>query len=203
MKTIQNNNAFTLVEFLVYLVLSGIVATSIINLFITNSQVHQHQENITTTFQEVRTALSIIAGDIRSAGCDPLKSNTMGFVNDSNDHLDCDSNSIHFTRDITGESDGQAISPDEDICYYLDSDSIIRSDNGDLLVIGDNITNLSFSYFNSDGDDITGEVSSGTYTNIRTVEINITAQSGDADFFTKKANTMSLHTRVKVRNMGL
>lgn len=93
---------FTLVELLVALAMSGVVAAAAIGFFISQQRAHTAQEQVTLMQQNLRTSLDFMTRELRVAGYNPTAQTAtpMGF---STPGL----NTITFTLDFHGlESDG-------------------------------------------------------------------------------------------------
>jgi len=65
---LKNYQGFTLVELLVALAISGIVLTSILQLFSNSQETYSTQEDVAAMQQNVRTAKLFLERDIRMAG---------------------------------------------------------------------------------------------------------------------------------------
>ena len=110
-------SGFTLVEVLVVLVITGILGTGIMSLYINSSKAYETQTLIGEAQQNVRAGLDAIVWDIRMAGYDPTREADAGFVLAGN-------KSLQFTMDVddnagTGAPDGDLSDPEEDVIYRL------------------------------------------------------------------------------------
>jgi len=202
-------NGYTLAELLIYIFLVGVVSSVLYKIFITNSQVQLHQEEIVNLFQELRGTMGIMTREIRMAGFtgndgDP---GSIGFQLDNNPDYNSDNDSIHFTMDLTndantGEPDGDTQDPDEDIIYYLAGTTLIRRNGftGEENVMAENISSLSFVYYDETNTVMTHPL---VLNNIRSVEISIEGQTSRASYLTKEKASRSLTSRVQIRNAGL
>jgi len=204
----KNEKGFTLVELLVYMMLLGIVMTSIYSVFITNMKSHKSQENTMEMVQDLRGSVDIMVREIRMAGFDSQSTAGAGFVDDTDDNYNTDSNSIHFTFDL--DENGATTDANEDINYYVyTSDGITKigrrtASSGSPQPLAEEVSALTFKYYNSSGTELTNTGSSATErAAIRSVEIEITARTGEIDPITKQNKTRTLSTRVRVRNAGL
>jgi type II secretory pathway component PulJ len=193
----------TLVELLVYIALSSIVATGLYSVLISNMNAYDSIETRLTMAQDMRAATSLLNREIRMAGCDPIETGNMGFENNGDDRYNTDANSMHFTRDM--DSDSRSTSIGEEIIYYRNSlnQLIRRADYQGLGVMEDvpimeNVSNLAFTYFQADG--VTPAASLAA---IRIVQAAITAQAEKKDRTSGNTLTKSQTLRVMVRNAGI
>ncbi|MBF0450175.1 MAG: prepilin-type N-terminal cleavage/methylation domain-containing protein [Candidatus Magnetomorum sp.] len=212
-----SNIGFTIVELLVYIALAAIVSAAAMKTYVTNTQVCQSQRGLTEMFQDVRGAMQIMTREIRMAGCDPLGTNTgrthtsddyLGFLNNNNDLLDTDDNSIHFTHDSVSPSDGWAYSPNENIAYYYKTAGTVKTlyrfctISNEEYLLSTNIKELKFEYFDSNGNvfTISNDIDR---TRIRVVKITLTGQTEKPDILSKKLKEQTLTAYVRIRNLDL
>lgn len=199
----EKKDGFTLVELLVYMMLFGIVLTAISTLFISNTRSHTSQQNSMEMNQDLRGAMDLMVREIRMAAYDPTDSGLFGFINGGSGTDDTDVDSINFTTDY--DEDGATGGTNEAINYYLyTSDGIQklgRNVSGTLNPVAESITALAFTYIDANGAVITPPLSAAGLTNIRTVQISITAQTTDPDPLTKQRKTRTMTSRVRVRNL--
>ena len=204
---------FTLVELLIYMLLFGIVMTSIYSLFISNVRAHKSQENTMAMVQDLRGSIDVMVREIRMAGCDPLKNpGGLGFSNDEGTagpaadyHNDADS--IHFTMDIDDPPDGLATGANEEIVYFLEAaeNKIMRrsSLNAVKQPLAEKISALTFEYYKADGSAVVNPTTAAELADIRSVKISITGKTEEIDPNTLQEKTRSITTWVRVRNAGL
>jgi type IV pilus assembly protein PilW len=187
----RNKSGFTMVELLVALCLSSIVAMAIYKSFGAQQKVYNVQDQSVEMQQNVRIALDLMVKEIRMAGCDPLGSSGATIVSAT-------SNSLNFTLDITGgeadsidndfdgtvdeageRSDGDCNDTNENITYALFTDTDgIPSLGRSGTSMAQNITNLELYYTLDDG---TQTLAPTDLTRIRAVQITILARSGFSD----------------------
>jgi hypothetical protein len=142
--------------------------------------------------QGVRAGIDFMAENIRMAGLDPAGTGLFGI------EAPPGSDSIDFTGDmnLNGTLDNPSVAPDppERISFYLDGNQVKQSANGSVDALVDNVTDLTFTYY--DADDLVTAVAG----DIRTVQISMTvAEPAGAGGTLHRTYT----TRVKCRNLGL
>jgi type IV pilus assembly protein PilW len=176
--SILSNSGFTLIELLVAMAISSIVLTGLVSVYTNLSRSYATETSRVTAQQDIRSAINLLAQDIRIAGLDPLGTAGGGFtVTDTDD--------IEFIADR--DYDGAITSGNmEQIRYYLDGTELIQrmDDDADTdEVLLDNVSALSFVY-----DDTTTPT---------TVVIDMTVEEPAGRTGTV---TRTLTKRVKIRN---
>jgi type IV pilus assembly protein PilW len=211
----SNKKGFTLVELLIAMAISGIVAGAIFTAFQSQQKSYLIQDQVAEMQQNIRAAMDIMVREIRMAGYDPAGSSEATI-------LGANSTNINITMDIDGDGN---CSSTETITYslydaYGDSDSDIgrKTDAGNNQPVAENIDNLEFYYTL---EDATKTLTPADPNNIRSVQIAILARAEHED--SKFSNTKNytapsganwgpyndgfrrrlLSTTVKCRNMGL
>ena len=120
---LRHSCGFTLVEMLVAVVITGILGTGIMSLYVNSSRTYETQTLVSEAQQNVRAGLDALAWDIRMAGYDPTRDAGAGF-------LQAGSDAIQVTMDLgddsgAGAPDGDltdassAPDPEENITYSL------------------------------------------------------------------------------------
>ena len=213
----SNKKGFTLVELLVAMAISGIVAGAIFTAFLSQQKSYLVQEQVAEMQQNIRAAMDIMVREIRMAGYDPT-----GFSGAT--ILGANSSNINITMDIDGDGN---CSSTETITYslydaYGDSDNDIGrqvgSSSSTKRAVAENIEEIEFYYTLADGTNATVTTNPSE---IRSVQIAILARAGheDSKFCNSKNYTKPsgdhwgpyddgfrrrlLSTTVKCRNMGL
>jgi Tfp pilus assembly protein PilW len=192
--------------------MSAVLSAGILKVYVTNTRVSAVQKEIGNMFQDLRAAMGMMTTEIRRAGCDPLSTNKgrtitnndyLGFLNDSSDdNLDTDSNSIHFTHDTASPSDGWAYSNNENVAYYQKTTDGEKNlyrwcgiANREYL-LAKHIKSLDFEYYDSDNNKIT-ILNDSDRAKIRVVKITLVGQSKNG----KHEQTLTSH--VRIRNLDL
>ncbi len=135
---------FTLVEVMIAMVILGLVLTGVVKMFTSTGRFHTSQEMMVSLTQDMRAVRTLMAQEIREAGCNPKHLIRIGFQTSSDDRYNTDADSIHFTRDIDNgdgddnlEPDGYPNDPNEDIRYYRTRDNCTGT-VGAILTAGNN-----------------------------------------------------------------
>jgi len=206
-KYLLSKKGFTLVELLMALSISSIVLAAIYCVFSIANKNFTTQNVAANVQQSLRSAIGLMARDIRVAGLDPTDSDNFGIEYASQ-------TKIRFTLDSidsgSGEFNGIVDEANfEQITYDLQGNQVMQTlyetgtPNSAALI--SNITNLNFAYFDDQNTDLIDyglappRVPNGQLGDIRTVEISITIQesAGRDDPVTR-----TLTRRVECRNMA-
>ena len=198
MKT--NKKGFTAVELLVSLAILSLTLGSIYSLYMSFIRTCTKEGVKVNVQQGVRSSLDMMIRDIRLAGLDPTGTDAFGIIAVTPQR-------IQFTadRDMDGEMDGADVSDGidatdmENMAFDYDGNSTVtmslyKADGtlelSDTMV--ENVTDLSFEYFNSDDD------TTSVLEDIRTVEIRMTIQKPSGR---DGQVSRTLVKRVKCRNL--
>jgi type IV pilus assembly protein PilW len=209
-----SNQGLTLIELMIGMTIFLVVLGGIYSTFRSQHKSYLMQEEVAAMQQNIRTAMFYMTKEIRMAGCDPTGNAGAG-IDTAN------ANSISFTEDIRGDSDGSdpdgaTNDPNENIAYALSGNNLVRNTGGGNQVVAENIDALDFVYLDADGNSTT------TLADIRSVEITIVARTGRALRVTKDNNLYynqqgtqilgaqndnfsrkSMTTFIKCRNLGI
>ncbi|MBN2284454.1 MAG: hypothetical protein JXO48_11245 [Deltaproteobacteria bacterium] len=200
-------HGFTLIETLTGMALGIIVIGALYAVFIAENRSYNLQENIIEMQQNARSAMDIMAREIRMAGYDPLGTANAGIQ----EACDC---RIRFTQDITGINsvdapDGDTGDANEQITYgiYTSCDGIRKlgrkSQNGSYQPVAEHIDTLTFEYFDQDGNTTT------VLSNIRRIRLTLTIQCDESDpryihpVYHDHFRRYTLQTTVQPRNLNL
>ncbi len=219
--SIFNSSGFTLLELLISMTIGLIVLGSIFSSFTTQKKSYELQEKITVMEQNLRVPIDFITRDLRNAGYNPTEDLTtgtsVGLIPGGTRSINITTNQLRILADLNG--DGDTGDTGEDVDYSLDGTDYtdgITFDidrNGQPLV--QNITALTFTYYDSDGNTIATPITGDNLSIIRLVAVSITARTSDEDMtFTTGANirgtdadgtcrTRTLTARIRTRNVGL
>ena len=150
-------SAFTLVELLVAMAMSGIVGIALYSAFINQSRTYSVQEDVVDMQQNLRAGFDLMEREIRMAGFDPTNNAEAGIVS-------ADAEKIVFTLDLTGTGgtpDGTTDDPNEYLTYSLYTSAgetrLGRKSTSNPLEynkpVVENITALRFAYAYDKDDD--------------------------------------------------
>ena len=195
-----NKKGFTAIEMLISLAILSMTLGSIYSLYVSFIRTCTKEGVKINVQQSVRSSLDMMIRDIRIAGLDPEGTGDFGIVAATPQR-------IQFTadRDMDGELDDADATdgidaPDmEFMAYEYDGNNTLRMSlykaNGNLEIsdtMVENVTDLTFSYFNSN-DDTTSNLD-----DIRTVGIRLTIQKPSGP---DGQVSRTLVKRVKCRNL--
>ena len=206
-RTVSLKNSFrgfTLVEMVLALAISTIVLAAVYSVFTIANKNFTTQNAAANVQQNLRSAIRLMARDIRHAGLDPSRSDNFGITYASQ-------SKIRFTMDrdtyngIVDEANLEEITYD----FQNDQDQVVQtlyegkpSENTAALIR--NITNLNFSYRDADNTDLIDSgltpprVPDDKLAEIRTVEISVTHQEAAGR---DKMVSRTLTRRVECRNL--
>lgn len=196
-KYLYSKAGFSLVELLMALATSTIVLGAIYSVFnITNKNVTT--QNVAANMQQsLRSAIGLMARDIRIAGLDPVGTGNFGI-------LEATVSKIIFTQDSidsgTGEYNGEVDdSNSEKVTYYFEERQIRQKlyDDPDYAVLISNIDAMEFSYLDADGNDLGNPVADLDL--IRTVVIYIKVKEPAGR---DEPVERTLTRKVECRNLG-
>ena len=202
------SEGFTLVELLITLVISGIIAVAIYSAYITQQRTYLAQDQVVEMQQNIRAGLMLLTKEIRMAGYDPTSLAGAGITTAS-------AGQISFTQDITdnsssGNPDGDVSDSGESIDYgFTPSTSAANYDVGrdgipdvdsdgdgvpDAMPLGrqtggaggyqsivENIQAIEFYYTLDNGTKALSVTGSNNLKRIKKVEISILARAGKPD----------------------
>ena len=209
-----NEKGFTLVELLVAMAVTVIVAATAISSYMSQQETQLSQKQIVEMQQNIRAALYVMTMELRMAGYNPYDKYDAGIVNagDGVPVADGGTGPLTFTfvADDDGEDNDNDGTVDEEgelktISFelydaYSDGDNDIGRavGSGAPQAIAENIQTLDFTYLDGDGNP-TADTSE-----IKAVQIDITAHvDTDSVDYTLNNATRSLSTIVQCRNMNL
>ena len=165
-------------------------------------------QNATASAQQsLRTAIGLMARDIRAAGLDPIDSDNFGFEHAASNKIWVTADSIDGSGEFNGTVDDTNF---ESITYEFQGNQIVQtlyedtaSENPAPLI--SNIDNVQFSYLAADNSDLIDydlsppRVPADELINIRTVEIQITVGEPAG---IEGSVSRTLTRRVECRNMA-
>lgn len=214
-------------EILIAMALSLVLLTGVYKVFLSQEKTYGTQDQLTEALQNARVGLDFITRDLQMAGyiaeqwltgvnapSTDVVPGTPPFTTDSSadDIEEAGANSITFEGDIFSVS-GEANAFTEMVRYSLSGTNLVRQDwtwggaawgnSGGAQPIAENITALSFAYYDKD------EVATAIRSKIRLIKISITSRTEKPDpDYTHPVNgdghrTRTLKAYVRPRNLGL
>lgn len=171
MKAISNSNkGFTLIELMVALAATSILAACIWATYNTQLKSHITQKQVVEMQQNLRAAMQLIEREVRMAGYDPLRNSGAGITTMLGDTLT-------FDMDLT--EDGDVSDPNEQVSYALATDAAGNQylgrdtgGGGGLQPIADNIDSFNIVYLDNTAAPTTDPL------RVRAVQVSIVARSG-------------------------
>jgi prepilin-type N-terminal cleavage/methylation domain-containing protein len=203
--SLENNlRGFTLVEMVLALAISTIVLAAVYSVFTIANKNFTTQNAAANAQQNLRSAIRLMARDIRHAGLDPSGSDNFGITYASGSKIRFTIDSDPFNGDVD-EANW------EEITYDFQGNQVLQTlyetvttSTADTAALIRNVTNLNFAYFDANNADLidTGlsppRVPDDKLTDIRTVEILITHQEPAGR---DKMVSRTLTRRVECRNL--
>lgn len=213
MVSLKNNfRGFTLVEMVLALAISTIVLAAIYSVFIIANKNFTTQNAAANVQQNLRSAIGLMARDIRLAGLDPSGSDNFGIAYASQ-------SKIRFTMDSidSGSGDFNGIVDEanfEEVTYDFQSNQVMQTlyetvtippAIPDAAALISNITDLNFDYFDANNTNLIDSglspprVPDDKLADIRTIEILVTHQEPAGR---DKMVSRTLTRRVECRNLS-
>ncbi|MGD8961758.1 MAG: prepilin-type N-terminal cleavage/methylation domain-containing protein [Desulfobacterales bacterium] len=210
----MNHKGFTLVELLIAMVVASIVMAAIYAAHRSQTQSYRTQQLVVQMQQNMRAALYLLEREIRMAGYSTDPPAEAGFVQNfggltgvvaahASSGAATDANNIAFTADDNQNGDIEDTTSFEIIAYRFNgaNNTLQRWSLVDPAgpvwgwqVAAEQITSLTFTYFDEGDNPITPPLDADDLADIRSVDVRITAIAGDRD--------MQTTNKIKCRNMG-
>jgi len=203
----KHNKGFTLVEILVTLAIASIVMTVVYVVYTSSLRSYTTQDVAAGVQQSIRVGIEYMAHDIRMAGFAPVKGSTFGIE-------EAGASKIRFTLDtidttLVPPNYNGVINDDasERITYIFDAgnrrlirilDEALGTESQTVLL--DNVTALSFRYFDEAENDLGLPVPALNLGDIRGIDITLTLRE-PAGRSAPVERTIT--QRVLSRNLGL
>ncbi len=195
-KVIKENSGFTLFELLVGLGVGAMFMVALVSLFTILTRSYTTQTTSANVQQAARVSLDYMTQNIRMAGFDPRRNAGAGIIEATPTRI-----SFLLDRDSSGEIDDS----EEDMAYVYDSaDQEIEevldasTDAPVKQPFLDHVTDLSFAYLDSNGDDLGEDPDLNL---IKTVDIFVTVERRSGR--EKRPVRRTYSARVICRNLGL
>ncbi len=205
-RVVNNKCGFTLVELMLVIAISSIVAGAVYSAYISQNRTYIAQENVAEIQQNVRTAIDMLSRDIRMAGYDSSGSKNFGFVNTADtdfsngaglsEDVTTGATQIAFTMDLNkdGLIDRAAVDVDgngnidmsemEQVAYRLNGTNLQRYSTTtgaiEWQTVAEGIQSVEFYYTLADGTATTNPVVADL-SNIRSIQISLLARASRLD----------------------
>jgi len=214
----------TLVELLVAIVISGILASAIFGMFDSNNRLYNGEQKVVHMQGNAKIAIQTLTRSLRHIGYDPKEAGVdiFGLTNTafsaSAAAVVASASEIYFTADISdGDLDlpenGSRNSANEYFAFRLngtDLESANISDAtgaiGSWKVVASNITSLSFIYGYANGttSDVVGlpdnSVEARSFGNVTSINIVVVARTDGNHNLTGTPSTETVSSTIKLRN---
>ena len=179
----------TIIELMIALAIFGVIIGVVFG-FLTEARRSYTSTRQKAQYQQgLRAVMSLVTREVRSAGCDPAGAGFERFPV-------ADANQFRCRMDLNGDKDVADIGPDEDITYAFDvgTGALTRTVAGTPAVILRGLTDLTFNYYDNDGNPMAGvPLTAAQRADIRSVDLVMTGE-------TDKHDPVSYTTRITVRN---
>ena len=169
----SDNRAFTLVELMVAVVISGMVLAALFFSYTAQRKIHTRQEAVVDMQQNLRSGAHLIARELRMAGYDRSGAAGAGITAATGA-------SISFTQDL--DENGDVAGPNERVTIAMDSPKfrITRNTGGGNQTFIDNVEFAEFAYTLDDGT-ATNAPLAGTFDRIRVIDVSILMRTAVAE----------------------
>jgi type IV pilus assembly protein PilW len=175
---------FTLIELMIAMVIGSILMVAVVSAYQIQVSSKNTQEALTDMNTTARAALEIMTQELSTAGCDPLNTDTAGFVtalaNDLTVSMD-----IGNTAGDSFQPDGLLDGPNEQIRYAVNANGNLgrdRLDGAGLQPLARNVDALDFVYLDgaTPPNRIPSPVAAANLGDIRSIQITMVARAGQA-----------------------
>jgi prepilin-type N-terminal cleavage/methylation domain-containing protein len=202
-KIVQSKAGLTLIEIMVSMVISSLVISGIYGVYTIQQRSYTVQEQVAELQQRLRSAMSLLAGDIRMVGSNPDYEGKC-----SKKILTATADKLEFNA-CNMDQDGddykiEVLYDNNDKKLYMNKFRDMKG-NGRKLSIAGNTENFTLTYYDNNNDEISFPVPD--LSAIRSVEVSLTVRSTypdpkytDSDY-NDHYHRRSLTNRIFMRNM--
>lgn len=186
----NGNKGFSLIELMVVIALSSIVAAAIYSFYDYYQKTYIVQEGIVTMQQNLRSAMYCMENDIRMAGYNPRRTGSPRMLEAKADRIRFSYTADEDERDNDGDGVTDETGELEDVAYSIYTEDGIEklgrkiTSQVNQMPVAENIDVLDFVYLDRDGDVLPDDDGDGNIDNIsriRSVQITIIAKAGRSD----------------------
>jgi len=184
-----DRQGMTLVEMLVAVSIFAVIMAVVFTFLVNSRSSYSNMSQRVEYQQSVRAVMNLVSREIRSAGCDPAGVNFNRFPLADDMALQC-------RMDLDGDGAIEVVEPAEEVVYQYQAAlrQLVRNSGFGPQVILRNVTNLTFRYFDVDGNQLgPTPLSAANVALLQYVEIDI---QGVSD----RNEPVNYQTRVFVRN---
>lgn len=216
-----NNKGITLIELLVAIALSSIVALGLYSFFNTQNKLFAGEQDVMQMNSRARTAMDFLSKRIRHLGYNPNEDATttssgptFGLRGDGTTTVVTSNTSIRFTADING--DETLDNNSDEIIYIALSGTELQLGTIDAVTgardgwqtVTENITVFTVTYIYKDGTQSSGAadlpsdaVSNHNLEDIRGVTISVTSTMENPHNLTNETSTETVTSTITLRNV--
>ena len=198
------HRGFTLIELLIAMAIMAVTVGAIYGVYISSNRSYKTQDRVVAVQQNLRASIDFMVREIRLAGLDPQSPATDAIDTNRAGIKEATTTKLRYTADIDMDGTIEEVN-EERVTYEYDSatDRIRRclyegSASASWNTMTENITAMTFSYVDEDGNTIAVPVAAADLDTIRTVVISITGQGRDSQ---GQTFTRTSATRVNCRNL--
>lgn len=183
----KNQAGFTLIELIVGLGISAMALVALMGLFIGIQGKHYETRKAVTDMGDVRVALGLLAGEVRSAGSDAVERNIAG-----DGLLVATPDTLSLISDLDGDEVIEFTEPPEMVRYVYDpvQESLTRDTGDGPVQLVQNVSACEFVYRDAAGSRLIPGVAGATTLDVRTVQLRITINGGDGREETRQSTYM-------------
>lgn len=196
MINIRNQEAFTLVELMITLAMTGIIVAAVYSTYTIQQRTYNSQDQVAVMQQNIRAGLSNMVKELRMAGYDPQFNSgatiTAAAVNGITFTMDLNENGTLANPSPANPNPNETITYGFQAADDANGDGVVdnasrvaslrRNSGGGLQPLAENIQAIEFLYTYADGTTTTAPGAVGLpLTDIRSVTISILARSNNKD----------------------
>jgi prepilin-type N-terminal cleavage/methylation domain-containing protein len=185
-----NNAGLTLIELMISILIFGIIMTVMFSVFSSTNRLYQNVQERADMQMNSRTAIEVLAQEIRSVGSDPTRAGLGGIMIANTD-------TIRVQSDLNGDGAIQTTEPAEDVTYYFDpgTETLFRDPGTGPQIMVEDVSVLTFTYFNAADVAIAPvPLVPDSISKVRSIGINIVTQS-------RLGGQVNYSTRIALRNL--